>query len=351
MNLSALQKLKADGDSFLDGKDIKELHGQLIINGLAPMLIKPSLSFNRSSDINLELGGINFGRIKFLSHGSEKDIYSLPDDERISFFKEYDKEEIVNSKHIFKNDFVLINEGNLQDYLSKFKNTSPVWGSFFHLENLPVIEFNKKISTTAIELIDNIEINNQTYFDNLFLSIQEPNPMNRFLKLYHLLELQFDMHTAILIKDLLVAGGKEKEISSRLKDYTRNEDERLESLIKARCTDFNRLSFLLNNVKSFITKATTIFYEYGKERNPLKKADFNLVSTVSPFFEKPLVESKGYHFEALIPKVTAYWIYRVRCCVAHNRFGEYIMTSNDEEFIVEFAEPLLKEAVIQCFKK
>ncbi|NES18002.1 MAG: hypothetical protein F6K41_03525 [Symploca sp. SIO3E6] len=54
-------------------------------------------------------------------------------------------------------------------------------------------------------------------------------------------------------------------------------------------------------------------------------------------------------YETIIIKIAAYWIYRVRSCIAHNRIGEYIMLPEDEEFIVEFAEPLLREVLYQVF--
>ncbi len=351
MQLAALEKLRDNRHPFLEGKDIKQVRDHLVIQGLVPMPVRPSLSFDRRSDINLELNGTNFGRIKFVVDRGERDIHSFPDDEMICFLQEYDQAEIGDSRHVFRNDFVLINEVNFESYLDKFKRTSPVWGSFFHLEDLPSIQFLRKVTPGSIEIVDDLAIDNSVYLENLSLSIQEPNPMNRFLKLYHLLELQFDLHTAILIKNLLAVGRKEKEISSKLKSYTRNEEDRLESLLKERCSDLNRLVPFLNNIKPFEPKAIEIFYEYGREKNPLQRQAFNQIIGATGGFEKVFIQSIGQNFESLIPKVIAYWIYRVRCCVAHNKFGEYIMTSNDEAFIVEFAEPLLKEVVVQCFKK
>ena len=157
---------------------------------------------------------------------------------------------------------------NITEYIAKYKNSSPIWGSFFHIEDQPSIEFNNKASISFVDLIGDIQIDNPVYFENLYLSINEPNPINRFLKLYHLLELQFDLHTAVIIRNLLNEGGKEKEISSKLRDYTRDEDERLESLIKERCKNLPGLTLYLNAVKNFVPEAITIFYEYGKTKNP-----------------------------------------------------------------------------------
>lgn len=352
MNLLDIQKLKEEGNSFLADKEVKEEEGCIVISNRIAFMLNTSYSYDRSKDIEIKLpSGISIGKIKFLKGKEIADIFSLSDEEYICFLNEYNKSTIVDSSYKYVNDFLILEENNLKDYLIKYMKTSPIWGSFFHIENQPSIEFNKKASISSLEVIEDIEINNPIYLENLFLSINEPNPINRFLKLYHLLELQFDLHTAVLIRNLLDQGGKEKEISSKLRDYTRDEDDRLESLIKERCKDLVRLVNHLNEITSFSSEAITIFYEYGKTKNPLKRADFNTLTSHADKFSKSKVEQMGYSFASLIPKLATYWIYRIRCCVAHNRFGEYILTVQDEKFVVEFAEPLLKEIIIQCFKK
>ncbi|WP_217361105.1 hypothetical protein [Dolichospermum sp. UHCC 0406] len=55
------------------------------------------------------------------------------------------------------------------------------------------------------------------------------------------------------------------------------------------------------------------------------------------------------NYDDLVINFSAYCIYRVRCCTAHNRIGEYVMSNDDEGFVVEFAEPLLREVLCQIF--
>lgn len=352
MILNDLLKLKEDSASFLAAKEVKEIEGHISISSTIAFLINASYSYDRTNDIEVRLpSGAVIGKIKFLRGKEISDIFSLPDEEYICFLTEYNKSSIVDSSYKFFNDFLLLQENSLTDYLAKYKTSSPIWGSFFHLEDQPSIIFSNKANITSVDLIEKIRIDNPIYLENLFLSITEPNPINRFLKLYHLLELQFDLHTAVLIRNLLDQGGKEKEISSKLRDYTRDEDDRLESLVKERCKDLSRLVSYLNTITSFPREAITIFYEYGKAKNPLKQVDFNTLIGHADKFMKYRVDGIGYSFESLVPKLTSYWIYRIRCCVAHNRFGEYILTVHDEKFIVEFAEPLLKEVIVQCFKR
>jgi hypothetical protein len=355
MKFADLSSLKSDSENlYLADKVIAESNGCLVINGVVAFPVLTSLAYERVKDIEIKISDASIiGKIKFLKTGEViEDIFSLPDEEFICFLSEYEQSSIVDKRYKFMNDFLLIEEKYLADYMTKFKESSPIWGSYFHVESQPKIIFSKKLNTNSFEAIEGIEITNSVYFDNLFLAISEANPFNRILKLYHLLELQFDMHTAFLIKGLYEQGGKEREISNKLKDYTRDEDDRLESLIRERCKDLNRLIPVLNNVSRFKSEAITIFYDYGKIKNPLKRADFStLIGKVDGFTKVNIDALGGYSFDSLLPKLASYWIYRIRCCVAHNRFGEYVMTHTDEKFVVEFGEVLLKEIIIQCFKK
>jgi hypothetical protein len=110
----------------------------------------------------------------------------------------------------------------------------------------------------------------------------------------------------------------------------------------------------LNLITNHQNIALEIFYKFGKTSNPLKsEIDF---SKVVPFgFEENILKSKSISFHANHPKfikhLASYWIYRIRCCIAHNKIGEYILSHSEEEFIAEFAEPLIKEVIIQSFKK
>jgi hypothetical protein len=55
-------------------------------------------------------------------------------------------------------------------------------------------------------------------------------------------------------------------------------------------------------------------------------------------------------FESFVSSVAAYWIYRVRSSIAHSRVGEFLFLEADEQFITDFAEPLLLDVVMQVFE-
>ncbi len=341
-----------DEEAFLETLEIIDISGYVSIDKKIALPIVTSYSFDRSNDIDLKYeSGNKIGVLKFLKDRHISDVESLPDDERICFYIDYTQAQIGDSSHTFKNDFLIVNKKYFNKYKSKYKKSSAIWGSFFHINDQPEIKFDKKKTTTSIIVSDNLKIKNSVYKDNLFLSINEPNPFNRFLKLYHLLELQFDMHTAEKIRILLDQGNKEREISRKLKEYTKEEIKRLQSIINDRCTSIDDLVALMNVVKIYRNKAVKIFYEYGRESNPLKRADFNTILNDVNLFDRSVINGLGgFRYETLITSLCAYWVYRVRSSIAHNKFGEYIVDKDDEEFIVEFIEPLLKEVVKQCFK-
>ncbi|MCH8535914.1 MAG: hypothetical protein LAT51_12645 [Flavobacteriaceae bacterium] len=352
MNFQEVLDQKYLGDTFLTEKNIEEKWNLICIDGLAPIPIIPSSSYDRSNNISVSYPSkIDIGKILFLQGESVEDYDALLDEQRICFYKDHTGP-ITQSEYTFKNDYLLLKSRYLTNYLKKYKKTAPIWGSFFHFDLKPSINWEIKSSPETLTAIDDLRIDNELYFDNLFLSVTEPNPFTRFLKLYHLLELQFDIHTAELIRALLDSGNKEREISSKLRDYANKDLNRLQSLLKERCSDLESLCNKLNIIESFETKAIEIFYISGRQSNPLKKSDFLSVIELEEKFKKSNIDSLGgYNFQTLIPKLTAYWIYRIRSSIAHNKFGEYIMDTDDEDFIVNFAEPLLKEAVKQCFSK
>lgn len=61
------------------------------------------------------------------------------------------------------------------------------------------------------------------------------------------------------------------------------------------------------------------------------------------------IVTEDKHSEFIL-RIVSYWIYRVRCSIAHNKIGEYLLSWEDEEFLVKFAEPLLLEVLKQFYK-
>ena len=354
MNLIDLNNhLDISGEDLLTRHNPIEFNGKVVINDLIAMPIITSNSFDRTSIIEVKYPrGRVIGTLRFLKGFSIADYNGLSDENKICFYTDHEENQIITPEYTFNYDYLLIKKENYKNYVKEHMEKSTLWGSFIHLEKIPAITFSEKFNVNTIKIDNKLTKVEGPYADNIYLSIIESNPFNRFLKLYHMIELQFDLHTAEKIKALLDEGNREKEISIHLRDYAKDEIKRLESIIKERCTDIGELEVLINKISQYKSNALTIFYEYGKSTNPLmKKNDFNYFAFGNGRFNETEIKSKGLSYPSLILKLTAYWIYRVRCCIAHNKLGEYIMGANDEKFVVNFAEPLMKEIVKQCFKK
>ncbi|MDC5052666.1 hypothetical protein OHW28_06640, partial [Acinetobacter baumannii] len=60
---------------------------------------------------------------------------------------------------------------------------------------------------------------------------------------------------------------------------------------------------------------------------------------------------KKEEFIKNIKRINAYWIYRIRCSIAHTKLGEFIFEYNQEnhEFIYEYANNLIKRTILCIF--
>ena len=265
-------------------------------------------------------------------------------------------EDYFNDTYIFRNDYTIIKESYFNTYESDYKKTSALWGGFSHDINF---------SEPATKFIDNIleieageELNEfDTYsYESTIRAIEQPYAFERFLKLYHLLELQFDYYIIDKIKNLSLPNDA-NDIGKLLKNYSKNGNEldKLTEIIKNYCTDIPALETKLNLVLTFEPLAKEIFVNFGNENKPLGKEDkFNTVFSSTSFSQVNLTSLKitktETHNEFII-KLVSYWIYRIRCSVAHNKIGEYLLSWTDERFIIDFAEPLIKEVLRPVFRK
>ncbi len=338
MDLTTARNLK---NNFTDINTIRKLKNNLIVNKKVFFPIQITKSFGRNREINVyDAKGNRLGYIIFTKN-INYDSISSPEDLQIALVNELDSS-VIPSTYVFKYDYLIIYEENLKKYLRDYKNTSRLWGSFCHIEDIKPHIYTYALNQSSITANNNLYYPSLLHKEKAVQIITEPDPFTRFLKLYHLLELQFDVHTVIEINKL---DKDYKEIGKILRDYKREDIERLTSIIKFNCKNLISLFQKLNRIKDYKKIAETLLYEYGKGSNPI---------TSFVALEK-IISEGGFTLQLMqkidIYKFIAYCIYRVRSSIAHNKFGEFILTSKDEEFIINFAEPLIKEVIIQCFAK
>ncbi len=309
------------------------------------------------SNTSLELNGVIIGDLFYLKDLS-LEISSMSVFQFYAFLNECTIQDLQLQNYTFKSNYLVVHKDYIDDFHLKYSSTSSVWGGFKISENQSVINYYKK-AIPVITIPDELRELDHYAQDSVYRALDQKHSFERFLKLYHLLELEFDYSLIKKIQSLNITTDSNL-IGSLLNEYKRTENDRLFDLISNKCLDTNSLSDKLNKIKPFRALGEEIFIRFGKEKtnnlylNDLIKYN-SLLSDVDAFANpnsvKTITNIQLNDYNKFIHTVTAYWIYRIRCSIAHFKIGEYILTRDKEDFIVEFAEPLIKEVLIQFYKK
>lgn len=176
------------------------------------------------------------------------------------------------------------------------------------------------------------------------------------MHLYHYLELDYDYEIVKKIK--LIDENNPKELWSILK-MSKDDIGRITHIL-SEYDNIQGIERIFSILKKHEITASRIFYEYGKESNPLtdieafkqyfiqspsiSQTEFKRIKEANKFQDNFPGNPESYR-EKLV-KLACYWIYRARCCVAHNKLGEYHLEKDDDiKFLIQFAEPLLVEMI------
>jgi hypothetical protein len=309
------------------------------------------------SNTTIELSGVSIGDIFYLKE-QKFETASLSIFQFYAYLSECQVVDITLPDYTFKHNYLLIHKDFIDEFHLKYSSTSSVWGGFKISENISVINYYKKqISTISIP--DELKELDTYAQDSIFRALDQKHSFERFLKLYHLLELEFDYSLIKKIQALNITTHSNL-IGGLLNEYTRTENDRLYDLISSKCSSINNLALKLNGIKPYKALGEQIFINFGKIKGGnlflSDSTKYNaLLNDVDSFVSTSSVNTYAKiglsDYNRFIHTVTAYWIYRIRCSIAHFKIGEYILTRDKEEFIVEFAEPLIKEVLIQFYKK
>jgi len=257
------------------------------------------------------------------------------------------------SEYLFMHSYLLVKKERYPEYLNDFFESAPIWGGFYH-QNLS-LEPNKR-SITEIKAVRGIKLPTSYHIENSIRAIKQPYAFECFLKSYHLLELLFDYSTVQEINSL---GADLAGIGKILANYGRSEYDRLKTVVYPKCTNPGPIIHRLNEINYYKTEAKKIFWDFGKESNPIKNEDsFDAYINSGDFSESKYRFVNGISSTKVIVQdhkqfiinVATYFIYRVRSSIAHSRIGEYVMQHNDERFVIDFAIPLLDEILYQVFQ-
>jgi hypothetical protein len=269
------------------------------------------------------------------------EIASLTDEQRCAFLTEFDGLK-AGPDYVFKNDYVVVTEAKREDYRIRFQEGAPVWGGFVHA-GPDVMPEQRTATITELTARPYLPWRTQSHQRAAARANREPYVFERFLKLYHMLELLFD-HDFVL--DIRSLNDDLHGIGKLMSSYKSDDVTRLKTVVKKYCMDHTKLLNHINKLTGHVPTAREIFYRYGKEGNPVNEDKFLEIMQAGGFSAG---KWKGNHLPTVIQDFTVYAIYRVRSCVAHNKIGEYLISDTDDVFLLDFAEPLLREVLCQVF--
>ncbi|WP_166333012.1 hypothetical protein [Sphingobacterium chungjuense] len=306
---------------------------------------------------SIKLAGLPIGDIFYLKNQTYT-IASLSDSSFYIFLAECEPTDLALSEYTFKNDYLLVHTDYVDEFHVKYSETSVVWGGFKLSENASVINYHTK-EVPVIEIGEELKSLDDYAKDSIYRALEQKSAFERFLKFYHLLELEFDYGLIKKIKQLNIPN-ESNTIGDLLNEYNRSELERLTDLLTSYCNDISSLAEKLNTIRPYKALGAEIFIKFGKGTKTNMRLndqlkfealidDTDAFKTTSSVSRHASVAPGDYN--KFILSITAYWIYRIRCSIAHFKIGEYILTRDKEDFIVEFAEPLIKEVLIQFYKK
>jgi hypothetical protein len=350
MTKDEIKEIKANDEAPIKIRSIAGRRGVVKINGKIAIPVEATASyFETTLDISVfDEGNVEIGTLCFTKAIVGKTWNMLTEDQFIAFLTEAEYMDI-GTEYRFKDDYLVLATAYHEAYVRDYAETSAIWGGFAH-RGISIMQPHK-VPVNRID-VKKINLNNSVLRESSLRSVLQPFAFERYLKLYHLLELRFDSEIIEEIQALDYETSPEL-IAQILNKYNKTETQRLQHIIDKHCSNIQRLVTILDQVSRFEATAKAIFYRFGKSENPLveDKFDFLLVNG----FSEVNVRAKNLgantdQYGAFIRKLVCHWIYRCRSSIAHSKIGEFILGHSDEDFIAEFAEPLLKEVIIQCLK-
>jgi hypothetical protein len=357
-----------DSDLPYDITHFSEHDGICTLNGMIPIPVDAvSFSYEGDEDIEIYNERDNFlGVLCICKSNTDINIASLTEARYIAYINEVDKDTFrFPLPYKFIKNYLVIDVCEYDDYKNNYMDSAPIWGGFFHSNAASNLHQAYRFKPSKLIARPGIELPTDYHKESCIRSVVQPYAFERFLKLYHLLELIFDSKLVEKIKSL---NNDLQGIAQLLNQYSSTKEfDRLKILLKDKDKegrlDVDKIANCLNRIKSsnYLAKGIEIFFDYGKDGNPYKIDPDKMIPFVdlmnrggftrSNSRDKSIKGISENNYDDLVINFSAYCIYRVRCCTAHNRIGEYVISNDDEGFVVEFAEPLLREVLCQIFSQ
>jgi len=299
-----------------------------------------------------EAGGSVIATLVMTSRLGSCDVGVLTDYQFVAYITEVELSQ-YGASYEFRRDYVVIPVANIARYNSEYLKTAGLWGGFTHIGAASLVPVSARATTTEIVTDSGLELPTPHHVEALFQATQGQYAFERYLKLYHLLELMFDW---TLVEEIRTLGADLKGIGQLLSRYSVKEMGRLRAVLDKKF-DATKVATCLDSLDFSLPQVRAVFFDFGKDNNPLNEfSELARILGVGGWsqaslssWKRQLSDSTAYR-KFLLDAVT-YWVYRIRCCIAHSRIGEYVMSLSDESFVCDFGEPLLRHLVLQVFRK
>ncbi|MBZ0294249.1 MAG: hypothetical protein K8L99_16925 [Anaerolineae bacterium] len=344
--IEVIPELIRTGD--IPENDYSDFNGLCVVSGYIPIKVDAlSTAITPPNDESLE----NFDDIEILdesqtpigvlipSAGREVTAPMLLTDPRyVAYLNEVSVDFFGQGPYRFNHHYVVIERDYYENYRADYMHTAPIWGGFFHDENGALYTTCKNIPK-QITAITGLKMPEKEHLEKSAKALVQPYAFERFLNQYHLLELLFNYQLVENVRNASDIREGIEVLKVYLNKQFGGELELLRVVIQSRCKrpkDF--VSFFTKIFKDayYSDTAKKIFITYSRSNNDIQK------------LFKELEKSNTPKDQEIINSV-AKSIYDIRCAIAHNKIGEYFLTSADERFVVEIMEPLLQEVLLQAF--
>lgn len=293
--------------------------------------------FNDTNDV--------IGVLCFCRRLGDVNIGALTEWQFAAYLSEVDVDDF-NAPFKFDCDYAVIDLPHLSDYVLNFKSSSVLWGGFSHDPPLMPV---KRVVMKLVAL-RGICYPTVYHHQQAVRAVMSSHTFDRYLKIYHQLELLFDW---VVVRRIQNLGDDLTGIAKVMSRHSSGDLPSLKELIKEYCQNLSSVWDIMRTIDSHIVVANDVFQNYGKDGNPLKDQWSNFIAALgSGSYSLANATSNRLAnrqdvLDKLVAETAAYWLFRIRCCIAHNRIGEYVLTDNEVQFVLTFGEPLLKVVVAQ----
>jgi hypothetical protein len=322
----------------------------LVVSGRAAMPLEAvSWSADRSGDMTIsDEMGATIGTLCLVADGRAYEINQMTRWQYTAYLSDAEAITAGNEPYRFKRDYVVIDASELDRYLENYANGAAIWGGYHHGNSkAPISGWRQAISARP-----GVRIVTDHHKDSFLRVAMASGPREQYLGLYQTIELLFDY---ITFRKLVKAGNDLTGFGKIMNAYQKSELDRLKSIIKEFCSDITTIAQKLALAQPYLQTSKDMFDLHNKDGNPLKdkwSKYEEMLETGSVNAEEAkryAIAGNSTAFFEVIGNVIAYQIYRIRSSIAHRRVGEYILTEDDDLFLVNVAIPLLEEVTLQIF--